>query len=131
MKHQGVLSLSGFLSLEKVARKYHPKKTIALTFPTKSGRLKWSKTTLPAEVVVAQAETAGVWFPGCEPPSSQSCGVPVDTLCPRVADAPCATIAFTPTHNALLSRVCQIKIVFKKSALLDVMPNISSDLLQK
>lgn len=78
----------------------HHKKNNSNNFPTRL------KTTLPAEVVVAKAETAGVRFPGCEPPSSQSCGVPVDALCPRVADAPCATVPFTPSHNALLIRVC-------------------------
>lgn len=56
--------------------------------------------------MVAQAEEAGVRFPGCEPPSSQGCGVPVDALRPRVAGAPCAPIPLTSAHGALLISVC-------------------------
>lgn len=55
--------------------------------------------------MVAQSEAAGVHFAGCEPPSSQRCGVPVDALRPRVADAPCATVPLTPARSALLISV--------------------------
>lgn len=83
---------------------------------TNKGPLPWSALSvlvclhpcghLPAEVVVAQAETAGVRFSSREPPPSQWGGVPVDALGSRVAEAPCASVALTLSHHTLLIGVC-------------------------
>lgn len=61
---------------------------------------------IPAEVVIAQPKTAGIHFSSCELSSSQRRRVPVDALCSRMADTPCATIPFTSPHNTLLIGVC-------------------------
>lgn len=61
---------------------------------------------VPAEVVIAQTETAGVHFSCCELPSSQRRSVPVDALDSWAADAPCATVAITLPCRTLLIGVC-------------------------
>lgn len=64
---------------------------------------------MPAEVVIAQSEAAGIVFPRRELLPSQRRGVPVDALLSWPGDAQGAAVALTLTHNALLIRVCPKK----------------------
>lgn len=61
---------------------------------------------VPTEVVIAESKTAGLWSFGCEPLFPQSGRVPVNALCPCMADAPRATVPSALPQNTSLVGVC-------------------------